>query len=344
MKKVIDIIFFELIREYLCSYLPNIRKRSECTVKTSRDSINEFIDFLQSTYQFTIFEITIEQFNQKELCRFGTWLIETKHNLPSTANLRISRMQAFAKYLVQYCPIEYVSQISKVNKLNKFPEPKSKLPKSLTLDEVKILFSMPNQSNKLEFRDYCFMTLMYDSACRDNEIRSLKLKDITTENNIGILRIYGKGNKTRLTPITEDIVSILNKYLALFHPNSKPDDYLFFSNTKKGSKMSNDNTLRILKKYSTRAREIFPNFPHVHNHMLRHSRAQNLYDANMPLPMISKLLGHSNIDTTQIYAGASVEKKKEAIEKAMFGLNSIIQKEEFWYKKDETTIKHLYGL
>jgi uncharacterized protein YneR len=44
------------------------------------------------------------------------------------------------------------------------------------------------------------------------------------------------------------------------------------------------------------------------------------------------------------YAGASVEKKKEAIEKAMFGLNSIIQKEEFWYKKDETTIKHLYGL
>lgn len=129
-----------------------------------------------------------------------------------------------------------------------------------------------------------------------------------------------------------------------FHPNNKPDDLLFFSNTVKGSKMSNDNTLRILKKYSTRAREIYPDFPHVHNHMLRHARAQNLYDANMPLPMISKLLGHSNIDTTQIYAVASVEKKKTAIEKAMFGQNSIIQKEDLWYKKDEDTIKQLYGL
>ncbi|MFA7157446.1 MAG: tyrosine-type recombinase/integrase, partial [Bacilli bacterium] len=272
MKKVIDLIFFELVREYLCNYLPNVRKRSECTLKTSRDSINEFINFLQATYTLSIFEISIEQFNEKELCKFGTWLIEAKQNLPSTANLRISRLQAFAKYLVQYCSVEYVSQISKVSKINKFPEPKSKIPKSLTLDEVKILFTIPNQGKKLEFRDYCFITLMYDSACRDNEIRSLRLKDITIEDNIGILRIHGKGNKTRLTPITKDVVSILRNYITKFHPNRNPEDYLFFSNTKKGNKMSNDNTLRILKKYSIRAREKYPNYPHVHSHVLRHSR------------------------------------------------------------------------
>lgn len=344
MKNVIDLIFFELIREYLCIYLPNIRKRSPCTVKTSKDTINEFINFLQSTYSLTIFEISIKQFNEKEICKFGNWLIHTKHNLPSTANLRISRLQAFAKYLVQYCPVELVSQISRVCEINKFPEPKNKLPKSLTIEEMKILFSMPNQNKKLEFRDYCLMTLMYDSACRDNEIRSLKLKHITIEGNIGILRIHGKGNKTRLTPITEDVVTILEKYISMFHPNRNPNDYLFFSNTKKGTKMSNDNTLRIMKKYSLRAKKTYPSFPHVHNHRLRHARAQNLYDANMPLPMVSKLLGHSNIDTTQIYSVASVEKKKEAVEKAMFGLDSIIQKEELWYEKDETTIKHLYGL
>ena len=113
------------------------------------------------------------------------------------------------------------------------------------------------------------MTLMYDSACRDNEIRSLKLKHITIEGNIGILRIHGKGNKTRLTPITEDVVTILEKYISMFHPNRNPDDYLFFSNTKKGTKMSNDNTLRILKKYSLRAKVTYPSFPHVHNHRLR---------------------------------------------------------------------------
>ncbi|NCD07494.1 MAG: hypothetical protein EOL97_15400 [Spirochaetia bacterium] len=344
MKNVKASMFFELIREYLCNYLPNIRKRSLCTVKTSRDSINEFINFLQSTYSITIFEISIEQFNENEICKFGNWLIEIKHNLPSTANLRISRLQAFAKYLVQYCPVEFVSQISRVREISKFPEPKSKLPKSLTIDEMKILFSMPNQNKIFEFRDYCLMTLMYDSACRDNEIRSLKLKHITIEGNIGILRINGKGNKIRLTPITEDVVKILEKYITKFHSNRKPDNYLFFSNNKKGTKMSNDNTLRIFKKYSIRARETYPSFPHVHNHMLRHARAQNLYDANMPLPMVSKLLGHANIDTTQIYSVASVEKKKEAIEKAMFGLNSIIQKEELWYEKDEATIKHLYGL
>jgi len=125
MKNVIDLIFFELIREYLCNYLTNIRKRSPCTVKTSRDSINEFINFLQSKHSITIFEISIEQFNEKEICDFGNWLIKTKHNIPSTANLRISRLQAFAKYLVQYCPVDFVSQISRVSEVNKFPEPKT---------------------------------------------------------------------------------------------------------------------------------------------------------------------------------------------------------------------------
>jgi len=345
MNKMKDIYFFELIRDYLCDYLPLIRRRSESTIKSSKDTINIFIEYLQIAYSITIYDISIEYFNSKEICSFSNWLIQNKHNNESTVNLRISRLKAFSKYLLQNCSIEYIPQISKVSQVNKFPESKNKMPISLTLKQTKILLSMPNLENKIEFRDYCFMVLMYATACRDNEIRSLKLKDLTLDNDSGRLKIFGKGSKTRLTPILDDVVKILRKYLTQFHPSYNQNDYLFYSSTKKeNTKMSNDNSLRILKKYSDRAKEEYPEFPHAYNHLLRHSRAQQLYDANMPLPMVSELLGHSNINTTEIYAQASIEKKKQAIEKVMFNKNSILIKEKRSYKKDKNTIKKLYGL
>jgi len=77
---------------------------------------------------------------------------------------------------------------------------------------------------------------------------------------------------------------------------------------------------------------------------LRHTRAQNLYSAGMPLPLVSEWLGYSNMETSLIYAHADVEMKRKAIEKATSGENTLVEKELPKYMTDKDIIKRLYGI
>ena len=78
--------------------------------------------------------------------------------------------------------------------------------------------------------------------------------------------------------------------------------------------------------------------------LFRHTRAQNLYSAGMPLPLVSEWLGHSQMESSLIYAHADVDMKRKAIEKATSGSNLLVEKEAPKYMKDEEIIKILYGL
>jgi site-specific recombinase XerD len=345
MKKNYYINFFELIKTYLCEYLPLIRRRSSSTVKTSRESINIFIAYQEEVKHKTIYDISFNSITASEITAFGEWLLNEKHRKTSTVNLRISRLKTFARYIAENCSADRISQFMKVAEVNKYPDIKGKLPNSLSIEQTKLLFSMPNKANIIEFRDYCLITLMYDSACRDEEIRNLKLEDITLAKDRNFIRVLGKGSKSRLATITNEEAEVLEQYIKLFHVDKKANDYLFYVSTRPGKqRMSNDNTLRIQRKYSDRAKLIDPNFPHSYNHMMRHSRSQHLYDANMPLPTLSDILGHSDINTTRVYASASTDKKREAINKAMCGKKKVLNVEKIKFNLDEDTIKVLYGL
>ena len=91
-------------------------------------------------------------------------------------------------------------------------------------------------------------------------------------------------------------------------------------------------------------RETHPDFPHLHPHLLRHSRAMNLYIYGMPLPMISEWLGHTQLETTTIYAQATTEMKRRQAEKVEKANSNIFKDEVFNYANDDEMIKRLYGL
>jgi integrase len=110
--------------------------------------------------------------------------------------------------------------------------------------------------------------------------------------------------------------------------------------------MSDDNVGRFVKKYADAARVICPEVPEkVTPHMFRHSRALSLYRHGMPLPLIAEWLGHSQLETSLIYAYADTEMKRAAIEKATSKHCPIrTSHSEFAYETDEQTLKRLYGL
>lgn len=190
---------------------------------------------------------------------------------------------------------------------------------------------------------------MYERGCRNDEILNLKLKNIIL-NRKGEpdVHIFGKGNKHRCTPLSKDIVPYFEEYCNLFHPEQgKTEDEFLFYTIRNGIKaqMSQDNVQRFMKKYEKLAQKVKKDIPHLHPHLWRRTRAMHLYMAGVPLPLVSEWLGHSSMETTQIYAKATDEMKRQAQKKLEEKEDSLFKDDNtFKYATDEAVLKKLSGL
>ncbi|EGG89097.1 hypothetical protein HMPREF0491_02961, partial [Lachnospiraceae oral taxon 107 str. F0167] len=140
------------------------------------------------------------------------------------------------------------------------------------------------------------------------------------------------------------------KYLTLFHQELKPlsDQYLFYvTRNQIRKRMTEDNVRKLVAKYGVQARKICKEVPeNVHPHLFRHSWAMILYQNGVDLTLISQWLGHSNLETTLIYAHADTELKRKALEKAV-PVDSPLKvhlNAERYNISDEELLKRLCGL
>jgi integrase/recombinase XerD len=168
-----------------------------------------------------------------------------------------------------------------------------KIPQSLPIvaskPELEKLFAT------LALKSRLLVKLIYASGLRVSEVVSLKVNDIEFEQNHGWVR-SGKGGKDRMFIMPESLKLDLQKYLKKRLINS---EYLFPGKT--GSRMSERNVQQIVK----RATESSHINKHLTPHKLRHSFATHLLEAGNDIRIIQELLGHSNLQTTQIYTHVS---------------------------------------
>lgn len=191
------------------------------------------------------------------------------------------------------------------------------------------------------------MILLYDTGARDCEILNLMPKDVVTETGSPYVIVHGKGKKIRMIPIMKETVQHYKSYMKRFHQEKKNDVPVFYTEIHgEQHAMSDDNVARFIGKYASLARLTCADVPErVTPHMFRHSRALNLYRKGVPLPLISEWLGHSNLETTLIYAYADTEMKRAAIEKATNANHPIRKINGFdGVNLDDDTLKMLYGL
>lgn len=194
------------------------------------------------------------------------------------------------------------------------------------------------------------MSLMYDSAARNSEMLSIRMKDVIDNKITPYIFVNGKGRKKRTIPLMQKTMDIYQIYVKEFHNSSNPDDYLFYViHHGQKMKMSDDNVAKFISKYAKQARDKCSKIPGKgHPHMFRRSRAMHLYRNGMLLlPLLSEFLGHEDPETTLIYASADTEMKRKAIEKVT--INFDIDKEKavpMWKDDDDDDeiIRRLYGL
>lgn len=174
------------------------------------------------------------------------------------------------------------------------PKMRRKVPEVLTSKEIDEIISAANGSDYESVRDNAMIELMYGSGLRVSEICGLKMSEIDLLE--GVLRVRGKGSKTRLVPVGKMSVEAIKKYLqerSKIKKNLSPELFI----TRRGGKLSRKTFWYNLKKYAAKSGIENPVKPHG----LRHSFATHLLQNGANLMSIREMLGHSDLSTTQIY-------------------------------------------
>jgi integrase/recombinase XerC len=173
------------------------------------------------------------------------------------------------------------------------PKAKKRLPATLDADQMSKLLAF-RADDTLHVRDKAIMELFYSSGLRLAELIDLDLTDIDLRDRM--VRVTGKGNKTRVVPIGRHAVTAINAWLLSRALIAKQDSTALFVG-RSGERLGHRIVQRRLASWARRQGIGL----HVHPHMFRHSFATHLLESSQDLRGVQELLGHANIATTQVY-------------------------------------------
>ena len=336
-KKVEKILFFSKTLDFLEHYLPEQALKSRNTIETYRDALTVFRKYITDTMSLSLRTFSFEDCTHDFLLSYIEFL-NKNGNSETTCNNRLAALRAYLWYAAN-CDIALQSVALTASRVPFLKVPK--LTREIIHDDaLKALLAAPPDT-KIGRRDRMILILLYDSAIRVSELLSLNVSSVNLDANIPYLRIYGKGDKERIIAITDKTAGHLKNYLKVYHNVIVPDDPLIYT-VIKGHKdrMSVGNVERIVKKYAAQISSEYPDLPeHCYPHMLRRTRATNLYQDGTELELVSRILGHSSTERTRTYAAPSVDMMRKVMESG-----NLKSDEKPLWSDDEAEMARICGL
>lgn len=282
------------------SYLIAEKGLSKNTVESYKHDLTSFINFLKEKDNFDDDKVIL--FKREDIVNYMSAL---KNETYSSAT--ISRFVSSIKHFCKFLLIEKIISADPSEGLRK-PKQWERIPKALGIEDIKKLLNLeiqpPLSNNPLFIRDSTMLELMYSSGLRVSEIIFLKINDIDFEN--GFLRVFGKGSKERIVPLNNRAIKKIKYYITEIRPKflrNKQSPHLFL--TSRGMPMTRQRFWQSLKRYgSLVGLDLSP-------HTIRHSFATHLLEGGADLRSVQKMLGHSDISTTQIYTKITTDRIKK---------------------------------
>jgi len=272
----------------------------------AENSIDAYLSDVFKLHQFLEIkklEVSPTKVTQQHLIDFLEFVTELGMSAYSQARI-VSGLKAFFKFLI------YEEVITKdPSALIEAPKLGRKLPDTLDLPEIEELFGAIDMSTPEGQRNRAMLEVLYSSGLRVSELTELKISNIHEE--IGFLRIIGKGSKERLVPIGRSAL----KHARIFrdeirnHINIQKgfEDHLFL--TRRGKSISRVMVFMIIKDLAAKIglnKNISP-------HTFRHSFATHLIEGGADLRAVQEMLGHESITTTEIYTHLDRDYLKQVI-------------------------------
>jgi integrase/recombinase XerD len=265
------------------------------TLEAYRRDLSQFATWLEAQHGKKLIEG-----NVADIQSYLGHLFRRKTRASSAARL-LSSLKRFYRYCLRQGRI-------KADPTLRIDSPKLPrgLPKSLTEEDVENLLAAPRADKALGLRDKAMLETLYASGLRVSELVKLKLGQVSQD--MGVVRVVGKGSKERLVPLGEEAIAWIRQYLKAARPEllgGRAADDLFV--TTRGAAMTRQMFWHLLRRYAAQAglkKSISP-------HTLRHAFATHLLNHGADLRVVQLLLGHSDISTTQIYTHVARERLKQ---------------------------------
>lgn len=264
-------------------------------------SKNTLSSYAADLKRYTLFlkerEKDIASAIRSDIIDFNEALRNDGYSVPSICRY-LSSIKAVYKYLL----IENILDTDPSDNIH-MPKKWERLPKALSISEVMELLQS-SFSEKTILRDSAMLELLYSSGLRVTELVRIRLGDIHFD--AGFVRIMGKGAKERVVPVNTRALAKVKRYMEKERPETlkkRQSPYLFV--TRMGKPMSRQRFWQTLKAIGKQAGlEISP-------HTIRHCFATHLLEGGADLRSVQKMLGHSDISTTQIYTKVTTDRIKK---------------------------------
>ncbi len=293
------------VAEYLvdlrmfCRYMKAIRKG----LSTEKDVL-ETIEIADLSLEF------FQHIKTDEIYGYISYVKLDRENQNNTRSRKLSSIRSFYKFLT--VNRNYFEENPAKNIEN--PKQKKSLPKHLSLDEcIALLSAVKNdESSKTRERDYCILTLFLNCGMRLSELAGINLTDI--DQQMRSMRVIGKGSKERIIYLNNACRDALCTYLPVrlqLRKSGTREDALFLS--RRGSRISVKTVQWMVKKYLDMAGLAYKNYS---THKLRHTAATLMYQSGqVDTRILQEILGHEQLNTTQIYTHVSNEGMEIAMTK-----------------------------
>ena len=305
-------------------YMAVIKGRSALTIKNYYSDLRLFLRYLKikndpslkytDFSEITIFDVPeqlVKSVTLTDIMSFLHFSMEQRQNQQKARARKAVSIRQFFKYLTDSKQWFEVSPAAKLE----LPSPKNALPKHLSIDQANQLISECSDINDwTDSRDYCIITFFLNCGMRLSELVGIsvndymKSKDVTTGEEYYFIKVVGKGNKERIIYLNNACVSAYNAYIRV-RPNVQGENALFLSSRSK--RISNRRVEQIIEEKLKKSGLSGMGFS---VHKLRHTAATLMYQNGVDVRVLKEVLGHENLNTTQIYTHVSNLQIKQAMD------------------------------
>ena len=284
-------------RQILDAFIDNIwieKGLSQNTLDSYRSDLEQFSSWLEKN------NLTYIKASKRDILSYLAFLFQKGLGSKTVAR-KLSSLKSFFRYLV-FKSIITSDPSSEVET----PKLLKSIPKSISETEVEALLAAPDEKTDIGLRDKTMIETLYSCGLRISELINLELLNLNLRQ--GVIRVIGKGQKERLVPMGDQLIGLLELYISSSRKNllnKKHSDFLFLSTRSK--KMTRQSFWHRIKYYCMDSgfepEKISP-------HVLRHAFATHLLNNGADLRVVQLLLGHSDLNTTQIYTEVARQRLK----------------------------------
>lgn len=254
------------------------------TLNSYKSDLEKYFNWIESN------SLKYKELSRSDVLEYLAYLFGQKLEGKSVAR-NLSSLKAFHNYLI-------LKDITKSNPCEKIETPKfvKSIPSSLSENEVEKLLDAPDENTFIGIRDKTMIETLYSCGLRISELVDLEIIHVNLRQ--GVIRVLGKGQKERLVPMGQKLINLIGIYFSKLKENKIKNSSNFLFLSQRGKKITRQAFWHRIKIYATKAglenNKISP-------HILRHAFATHLLNNGADLRVVQLLLGHSDLNTTQIY-------------------------------------------